>query len=73
MIGTNNPTYEIDVLGITNEFKLRECKVNKFNRVLFNIIKWYCTKRGITVTFQKTKYIKPNEKLHITGNGNVGI
>ena len=43
--------------------------MKKIDNILQNIVKWYCTKRGITVTFQKTTH----EKLFINGNGNVGI
>ena len=47
--------------------------MKKIDNIIQNIVKWYCTKRGITVTFQKTTYIRPNERLFINGNGNVGI
>jgi len=47
--------------------------MKKIDKLIQNIVKWYCSKRGITVTFQKTTYINPSAKLEIYGNGKVGL
>ena len=70
------PDYKLEVRKNVNESKV--FKVNKFNTMLFEFIKWYCTKINITVTFTNRKlgaYSDPNHTLYVNGyvNGNGNI